>query len=72
MARQIRSAETSITACAKSAGVSLRAGSRLPQIEVFQLALGISHSGVAVEQRGAGAGQLPFLQLTVLHRRELR
>ena len=43
----------------------------LSQIKVFQLALRIANGCIAVQQRGAGAFQLPVLQLTLLNRLQL-
>ncbi|CAN4023340.1 XF1762 family protein, partial [Dysosmobacter welbionis] len=40
----------------------LLSGGRLAQVEVLQLPLGISHGGVGIQQRTAGALQLPVLQ----------
>lgn len=47
------------------------AGGRLPQVEVFQFALGVSHRGVGVEQRAAGTLQLPVVQFALLDCLEL-
>ena len=45
----------------------LLSGGRLAQVEVLQLPLGISHGGVGIQQRTAGALQLPVLQAASLH-----
>ena len=67
MARQIRSAVMSWNGTGQVLrGLMLPCGS-LSQIKVFQLALGIAHGCIVVQQRGAGAFQLPVLQLTFLN-----